>query len=125
MRTKPTPGRWRTGDGGDRVIYAGLQPIGSAYLMDDSKVPYAVQKANAELMAAAPELLAALKDTLWGVETYAKTTGINLEEAAPVYFDHMKRVRDILTRLGELAPSCMNLDSPAMDALEASLTPDQ
>ena len=60
--TKPTPGPWRVGDAGATVFGPNLGAPSPETIAAVRK------KANARLIAAAPELLAALRDTLSWLE---------------------------------------------------------
>jgi len=73
VSAKHTPGLWRVGSSDD-TRYMGELPAGSSYIsgpnddlvaeLDSCGVPTVTQWANARLIAAAPELLAALEGLL-------------------------------------------------------------
>jgi hypothetical protein len=69
--TQHTPGPWKLGD--DALIEdAEGMPFAGAF-WDDEDIPQEVSIANARLMAAAPDLLEALKDMIGrctGADTY-------------------------------------------------------
>lgn len=69
-KIKHTPGPWvATAQGNDTIYIHDINPMGKTFgtiaeIGSDSKYPeiYAIDKANAQLIAAAPDLLEALKN---------------------------------------------------------------
>lgn len=84
METKFTPGPWRVSQTypvGDYCIHAAGCPWQLAYIAANTNVDWPLE-ANAHLIAAAPDLYAALERTLSYLTSYPGNSGINAWEQA-------------------------------------------
>jgi len=62
MTTQHTPGPWRLSSGDETEIFSGAKPVARAHCGGLTSVKLPEAEANARLIAAAPELLAALEE---------------------------------------------------------------
>jgi len=89
MTTQHTPGPWRLSSGDETEIFSGAKPVARAHCGGLTSVKLPEAEANARLIAAAPELLAALVEMVvlyadheqYDDEGY-ETAGINAARAA-------------------------------------------
>jgi len=61
MTTQHTPGPWRLSSGDETEIFSGAKPVARAHCGGLTSVKLPEAEANARLIAAAPEMLAALQ----------------------------------------------------------------
>ncbi len=102
--TKHTQGPWNVShesDAGMNRLYIiktdDLREIAFTSHRDFDGIPDDAQ-ANAALIAAAPELLEALENTLWAIKKFKEQTGLDLERSYPVLFDHLPRARNAIAK---------------------------
>ena len=72
MTTQHTTGPWRLSSGDETEIFSGAKPVARAHCGGLTSVKLAEAEANARLIAAAPELLAALIE----LQQWAEYNGI-------------------------------------------------
>lgn len=82
MTTKHTPGPWKSEMGGRQIFAPGKKHIATAHYGGQVPVEVDESESNALLIAAAPELLAALEGILAAFEFYKEPEKIAAAEAA-------------------------------------------
>ena len=70
MTTQHTTGPWRLSSGDETEIFSGAKPVARAHCGGLTSVKLPEAEANARLIAAAPELLAALQDLTITARTF-------------------------------------------------------
>lgn len=84
---KHTPGPWHATQWGKTVVIDAPEYLGLAHLnhigniMANGRPALAIDKANARLIAAAPEMLEALKALLWQHDNHGQLFGMALQDA--------------------------------------------
>ena len=102
MKTTHTPGPWLLVEQGDANEYAVLTPDKKewviAFRLNPGLPIYAQEKANAKLIAAAPELLqaciSAMQDTIMLLNETAEFTPENLESTIEVLSNAIKKATE-------------------------------
>lgn len=104
MKHEHTQGLWVIEDNTDHINIHNKQfDIATIYNGMDEYNCYALEaQANARLIAAAPELLEALEDIVWGLGKIKEVFGDDIAAKYPVYCDTITRSkRAILKARGE------------------------